>query len=217
MARSAPKLSIRRPVRSELMQVLLKRMSLAAGACVAAATAPAEQADNPVTHVVPFAAGGPFGKLVRDLAESLPKPVGGQSMTFETVGGTRGTSGAAAAARAANDGYALLLYRIGTSTAPALYQKMPYETLGDVDDLGLVDEAPTASMRRPTPPASNDAELVQWQSANKGKGNLRNASLGAALHRHGRRNRSSLQIDKKTVPNERTDPAVTDLLGGQSA
>ena len=83
---------------------------------------PRRYPDKPITIVVPFAAGGPTDKVARDLAEALRKPLGGQSMIIENVGGAGGTLGAAKVAHAAHDGYTLLLHHIGISTAPALYR-----------------------------------------------------------------------------------------------
>ena len=171
--------------------------------------------DRPVTIVVPFAAGGPTDKVARDLAEAMRKPLGGQSIIIENVGGAGGTLGAAKVAKAANDGYTLLLHHIGISTAPALYRKMTYDTLGDFEYLGMVNEVPMTLIGKPTLPANTYAELVKWLEANKGKANLANAGLGAASHLCGLLFQSSVKIDMQTVPYKGTGPAMTDLLGGQ--
>jgi len=170
---------------------------------------------KPVTIVVPFAAGGPTDKVARDLAEAMRKPLGGQSIIIENVGGAGGTLGAAKVAKAANDGYTLLLHHIGISTAPALYRKMTYDTLGDFEYLGMVNEVPMTLIGKPTLPANTYAELVKWLEANKGKANLANAGLGAASHLCGLLFQSSVKIDMQTVPYKGTGPAMTDLLGGQ--
>ena len=75
----------------------------------------ADYPDKPVTIVVPFTAGGPTDKVARDLAEAMRKPLGGQSVIIENVGGAGGTLGAAKVARAAPDGYTVLLHHIGTA------------------------------------------------------------------------------------------------------
>ncbi len=193
----------------------MKRL-LFAGLIATAATAVwAEYPDKPVTIVVPFAAGGPTDKVARDLAEALRKPLGGQSIIIENVGGAGGTLGAAKVAKATNDGYTLLLHHIGMSTAPALYRKMAYDTLGDFEYVGMVNEVPMTLIGKPTLPAANYAELLKWMDANKGKINLANAGLGAASHLCGLLFQSTLKIDMQTVPYKGTGPAMTDLLGGQ--
>ena len=180
-----------------------------------AAPALAEYPDKPVTIVVPFTAGGPTDKVARDLAEAMRKPLGGQSIVVENVGGAGGTLGATKVARAANDGYTLLLHHIGMSTAPALYRNMPYKTLDDFEYVGMVNEVPMTLIGKSTLPANNFAELLKWMEANKGKINLANAGLGAASHLCGLLLQSSLKIDMQTVPYKGTAPAMNDLLGGQ--
>ena len=175
----------------------------------------ADYPDKPITIVVPFAAGGPTDKVARDLAEAMRKPLGGQTVIIENVGGAGGTLGAAKVARAAPDGYTLLLHHIGMSTAPALYRTLPYKTLDDFEYVGMVNEVPMTLIGKPTLPANNYAELLKWMDANKGKINLANAGLGAASHLCGLLLQSTLKIDMQTVPYKGTAPAMNDLLGGQ--
>ena len=193
----------------------MKRLLIAATGALLCATAWAEYPDKPVTIIVPFAAGGPTDKVARDLAEAMRKPMNGQTIIIENVGGAGGTLGAAKVARAPNDGYTLLLHHIGMSTAPALYRKMQYDTLGDFEYLGMINEVPMTLIGKPSLPANNYAELVKWLEANKGKINLANAGLGAASHLCGLLFQSTVKIDMQTVPYKGTAPAMSDLLGGQ--
>ena len=193
----------------------MKRLLLATVTGLLATAAWAEYPEKPVTIVVPFAAGGPTDKVARDLAEAMRKPLGGQTLIIENVGGAGGTLGATKVAKASNDGYTLLLHHIGMSTSPALYRKMAYDTLGDFEYLGMVNEVPMTLIGKPTLPANNYPELLKWLEANKGKVNLANAGLGAASHLCGLLLQSSLKIDMQTVPYKGTGPAMTDLLGGQ--
>jgi tripartite-type tricarboxylate transporter receptor subunit TctC len=101
------------------------------------------------------------------------------------------------------------------ATSPALYRKMPYDTLGDFEYIGMINDVPMTLVGRPTLPANNYAELVKWLEVNKGKINLANAGLGAASHLCGLLFQQSLKIDMTTVPYKGTAPAMTDLLGGQ--
>ena len=193
----------------------MKRLLLAATAALLTLSAHAEYPDKAITIVVPFAAGGPTDKVARDLAEALRKPLGGQSILIENVGGAGGTLGATKVAHAANDGYTLLLHHIGISTAPALYRKMQYKTLEDFEYLGMINEVPMTLIGRPSLPANNYAELTKWIGANKGKINLANAGLGAASHLCGLLFQSSVKVEMQTVPYKGTAPAMNDLLGGQ--
>jgi tripartite-type tricarboxylate transporter receptor subunit TctC len=193
----------------------MKHLLFAVLVAASATSARADYPDRPVTIVVPFAAGGPTDKVARDLAEALRKPMGGQSIIIENIGGAGGTLGAARVAKASNDGYTLLLHHIGMSTAPALYRKMPYDTLNDLEYLGMINDVPMTLIGKPSLPATNYAELVKWMNANKGKINLANAGLGAASHLCGLLFQSSTKIAMQTVPYKGTGPAMTDLLGGQ--
>jgi tripartite-type tricarboxylate transporter receptor subunit TctC len=193
----------------------MKRLLLTATAVLFATAAAAEYPEKPITIIVPFAAGGPTDKVARDLAEALRKPLGGQTIIIENVGGAGGTLGAAKTAKAAPDGYTLLLHHIGMATSPALYRNLPYKTLDDFEYLGMVNEVPMTLIGKPSLPANNYAELVKWLEANKGKVNLANAGLGAASHLCGLLFQSSLKLDMTTVPYKGTAPAMTDLLGGQ--
>ena len=193
----------------------LALLTFTAGAALFATAARADYPDKPITIVVPFAAGGPTDKVARDLAEALRKPLNGQSIIIENVGGAGGTLGAARVAKASPDGYTILVHHIGMSTAPSLYRKMPYDTLGDFEYLGMINEVPMTLVGRPSLPAKNYAELKTWLEANKGKINLANAGLGAASHLCGLLFQSTLKIEMQTVPYKGTGPAMTDLLGGQ--
>ncbi|MFO1338696.1 MAG: tripartite tricarboxylate transporter substrate-binding protein [Burkholderiaceae bacterium] len=193
----------------------MKRFALAVAAAAIAGSALAEYPEKPVTIIVPFAAGGPTDKVARDLAEALRKPLGGQAIVIENVGGAGGTLGATKVAKAAPDGYTILLHHIGMATSPALYRTLQYKTLDDFEYLGLINEVPMTVIGRTSLPANNYAELVKWLEANRGKINLANAGLGAASHLCGLLFQQSLKIDMTTVPYKGTAPAMTDLLGGQ--
>jgi tripartite-type tricarboxylate transporter receptor subunit TctC len=193
------------------------KLHLIAGvaALFAASAALAAYPEKPVTIVVPFAAGGPTDKVARDLAEVLRKGLNNQTVIIENVGGAGGTLGADKVAKAAPDGYTLLLHHIGMATSPALYRNMRYKTLEDFEYLGMVNEVPMTLIGRPNLPANNFAELKTWINANKGKINLANAGLGAASHLCGLLFQQSMGVDMTTVPYKGTAPAMTDILGGQ--
>jgi tripartite-type tricarboxylate transporter receptor subunit TctC len=133
----------------------------------------------------------------------------------DNVVGAGGTIGANKVAKAAPDGYTLLLHHIGMATSPALYRKMPYDTLNDFEYLGLINEVPMTLIGRPTLPANNFKELATWIAQNKGTVNLGNAGLGAASHLCGLLFQSAIKIDMTTVPYKGTAPAMNDLMGGQ--
>src|SRR5688572_7122793 len=192
----------------------MKNTLLAALALATATAALAEYPEKPITIIVPFSAGGPTDKVARDLAEAMRKPLNA-TLVVENVGGAGGTLGATRVARAAPDGYTLLLHHIGMATSPALYRNLAYKTLEDFEYLGMINEVPMTLIGKSTLPANTFPELLKWLEANKGKVNLANAGLGAASHLCGLLFQQSVKIDMTTVPYKGTAPAMNDLLGGQ--
>jgi tripartite-type tricarboxylate transporter receptor subunit TctC len=194
----------------------MKRLLLTAVAAACTCTAAlAEYPEKPITVVVGFAAGGPTDKVARDLAESLRKTLTGSTIVIENVAGAGATLGGNKVAKAAPDGYTLLIAHIGMATQPALYRNLPFKVLDDFEFLGLINEVPMTLIGRQTLPANNYAELSKWIDANKGKINLANAGLGAASHLCGLLLQSALKVEMTTIPYKGTGPAMTDLMGGQ--
>jgi tripartite-type tricarboxylate transporter receptor subunit TctC len=188
------------------------RMLLAC--CVmACAAAHAAYPEKTVVLVVPFSAGGPSDKIARDLAEALGKPLG-QSVIVDNTAGAGGTLGTARVLRSTADGYTLLVHHIGLATAPALYKKLGYKT-EDLEFLGLINEAPSTLIGRPTLPATTFADLRKYIEDNKGKINLANAGIGSASHLCSLMLQTALKSDMVFVPYKGTGPAMNDLLGGQ--
>ena len=192
----------------------MKKLLLAALTALTATAALAEYPEKPITIVVPFAAGGPTDKVARDFAEGLRKQLG-KPIIIENAGGAGGTLGATKVAKAANDGYTILLTHIGMATSPALYRNLQYKTLEDFEYLGLINEVPMTLVGRSTLAANNYAELNTWIQANKGKINLAHAGVGSASHLCGLLFQSTLKTEMVAVPYKGTGPAMTDLLGGQ--
>jgi tripartite-type tricarboxylate transporter receptor subunit TctC len=173
------------------------------------------QKDKPITIIVPFAAGGPTDRVARDLAEAMRKPLGGANVLVDNAAGAGGTIGANKVAKAAPDGYTVLLHHIGMATQPGLYRHLPFKTLEDFEYLGMVNDVPMTLIGRPSLPANNFAELRTWLTSNKGKVNLANAGIGAASHLCGLLFMDAMKFDMTTVPYKGTGPAMTDLIGGQ--
>jgi tripartite-type tricarboxylate transporter receptor subunit TctC len=195
--------------------MMMKKLLVAALAAFSVTAAFAEYPEKPITIIVPFAAGGPTDKVARDFGEALRKQLGKQVVIIDNTAGAGGTLGATKAAKSAPDGYTLLLTHIGMATSPALYRNLGYKTLDDFEYLGLINEVPMTLISRPTLEAKNYAELITWLNANKGKVNMANAGVGSASHLCGLLFQSTLKLDMTTVPYKGTNPAMTDLMGGQ--
>jgi tripartite-type tricarboxylate transporter receptor subunit TctC len=170
---------------------------------------------KPISIVVPFAACGPTDRVARDLAEALRKPLGGASVVIDNVPGAGSSIGAAKVARAAPDGYTLLLNHIAMSTIPTLVRNVPFKVESDFEYLGIINDVPMTLIAKPSLPANNYKELTDWIGANKGKINLGNAGVGSASHLCGLLYQSAMKTEMTPVPYKGTAPAITDLIGGQ--
>ena len=170
--------------------------------------------DHPITIVVPFAAGGPTDRVARDLAEALRKPLDGQSIIIDNTAGAGSSIGAAKVARAAPDGYTLLLNHIGMSTLPSLIRKLPFDVESSFEYLGVINDVPMTLIAKPQMAANNYKELSAWITANKGKINLGNAGVGSASHLCGLLFQDAVKTEMTPVPYKGTAPAITDLIGG---
>jgi tripartite-type tricarboxylate transporter receptor subunit TctC len=153
--------------------------------------------------------------VARDLAEAMRAPLGGVSIIIDNTVGAGGSIGATKVARAAPDGYTILLHHIGMATMPALYRNLPFKVESDFEYMGMVNDVPMTLIGRPSLPAKNYKELTTWIGQNKGKINLGNAGVGAASHLCGLLFQNALQVEMTTIPYKGTAPAMTDLMGGQ--
>jgi tripartite-type tricarboxylate transporter receptor subunit TctC len=169
---------------------------------------------KPVYLYIPFAAGGPTDTLGRNLAQVMGKSLK-QQVIVENVVGAGGTIAVARAAKAAPDGYTVLLHHIGMSTAPSLYRTLSFDPLKDFEYIGEVADVPMTLIARGNFPAANFKEFLAYIKANKDKLSYANAGLGAASHLCGLLFMTAIETDFITVPYKGTGPAMNDLLGGQ--
>jgi len=193
----------------------MKKLLVVAAAMAAVAAYADTYPSKPITIVVPFAAGGPTDRVARDLAEALRKPLGGVSIIIDNAAGAGSSIGSNKVAKAAPDGYTLLLNHIAMATMPTLVRNMPFKVESDFEYLGMINDVPMTLIGRPSLPAQNYKELSGWISQNKGKINLGNAGVGSASHLCGLLFQNAVQTDMTTVPYKGTAPAMTDLIGGQ--
>jgi tripartite-type tricarboxylate transporter receptor subunit TctC len=190
-------------------------LAVLAGAAFGAQAADYPLKDKVITIVVPFAAGGPTDRVARDLSEAMRKPLGGATIVVDNAAGAGGSIGANKVAKAAPDGYTLLLHHIGMATMPTLVRNIPFKVESDFEYLGMVNDVPMTIIGKPSMPANNYREMASWVAQNKGKINLGNAGVGSASHLCGLLLQTALKTDMTPVPYKGTGPAMTDLIGGQ--
>ena len=181
---------------------------LSGASSIAAQSFPAK----PVTLIVPFAAGGPTDSLARLLAEPMKQSIG-QPILVENVTGAGGTIGLARAARAAPDGYTVILgnwtSHVGT---PALYP-IHQDVLRDFEPVSRLPVSRLWITGRTGLPAKDAAELVAWLKANP-KASFGTAGAGSAAHICGVYLQSSTGTNFQFVPYRGAAPAYQDQIAG---
>ncbi|MFM6986433.1 MAG: tripartite tricarboxylate transporter substrate-binding protein [Hydrogenophaga sp.] len=193
-----------------------KILALALTAAAVSGAFAQDYPSKPITLVVPFSP-GPTDTVARQLAEALRKPLGGASIVIENAAGAGGTIGATKVARAAPDGYTLLVFHIGMAATPSLYRKLQYKPLEDFEYLGIINDVPMTLIGAPKLPANTYRDFENYIRANSGKLNLAHAGLGSASHLCGLMWQSAVKLDKSmtTIAYRGTGPAMNDLIGGQ--
>ena len=170
--------------------------------------------DQPITFVVPFSAGGPTDTVTRLIAEPMGQTLG-QQIVVQNVEGAGGTLAAGEVANANPDGYTVLMHHIGMSTAPTLYDDLPYDPLTDFKTIGLVTEVPMTIIGNKDFEPTTLQELVDYAKENADSVTLANAGIGAASHLCGLLFQDAIETKLTEVPYQGTGPALTDLVGGQ--
>src|SRR5215472_4929047 len=139
-----------------------------------------------VRVIVPFAPGGPLDVFGRLMAEKLSEHFGEQ-FYIENIGGAGGNIGTGRAARAAADGYTLLLTANNHIINPLLYESVPYDAFKDFEPVTLAVNFPTALSTNPSVPARTVAELVALIRATPGKYSFASSGVGTPSHLLGER------------------------------
>lgn len=180
------------------------------GTAIAAAQ---DYPSQPITMIVPFAAGGPTDTVARLTAQAMSADLG-QQVLVQNIGGAGGTLGAGQAAQAQGDGYTILVHHIGMSTAPSLYASLPFDPVTSFEPIGLVTNAPMTIIGRRDLEPNTLEELIAYIQANPEELTLANAGIGAASHLCGMLFTRAVGVDMTTVPYQGNGPIMTDLLGG---
>jgi tripartite-type tricarboxylate transporter receptor subunit TctC len=167
-----------------------------------------------ITLVVPFAAGGPTDVVARTVGAAMSKSLG-QAVVVENKTGAGGTLAANFVAKAAADGYTILIHHNGMATAPGLYRKLPYNPLTDFEYVGQVVDVPMTLLGRKDLPPNTAQELVSYVKANASKLTLAHAGLGAVSQLCGMLFQKTLDTELTAIPYQGTAPALNALLGGQ--
>jgi len=167
---------------------------------------------KPVRVIVPFSPGGGADQLARTLQPGLSGTLG-QSIVLDNRGGASGIIGAELAARAAPDGYTMLLITTTHAVNPGLMKKLPYDLMRDFTAVSLAVTQPNILVVHPAVPAKSVKELVDLGKSSK----LTDASGGSGSQPHlgGELLQMVAGIELTHVPYKGSGPGITALLGGQ--
>jgi tripartite-type tricarboxylate transporter receptor subunit TctC len=168
---------------------------------------------RPVTMIVPFSAGGPGDVIARILGNAMSATLK-QSIVIENVVGAGGTLGTNRVAKAAPDGYTLLLMHVGQATAPALYAKLPFDPVGDFAMIGLVTDVPMILVARPNFPAKDLSEMIARIRGEGDKMTFGNVGLGSASQLCGLMFMSATNTKLSQIYYKGGGPALNDVIAG---
>ena len=170
---------------------------------------------RPVRMIVTFAPGGPTDVAARLIAQKLSESLGRQ-FYVENVAGASGNIGTAQAAKAAPDGYTLLITVNNLVINPPLFGNVAYDPYKDFDPVALAVSFSSAFAVHPSVPARSVSELIEYIKANPGKLSFASPGLGTPSHLLGEQFKVALGLDLVHVPYSGSGPAITATVAGHT-
>ena len=195
------------------------RMLVAAAICGGMALSAAAQnyPTKPIRLIAPFPPGGSTDLLARVIAQKLTEAFG-QQVLVENRGGAGGTIGVEAAARAAPDGYTIVMGHVGTFGAnPTLYPKLPYDAIKDFAPITQLAIVPNGMVVHPTLPVRTVKDFLAIARAKPGQLLYGSGGSGSAAHLAMVYFELMAKIKLTHVPYKGTGPAIYDLIAGQTS
>jgi len=168
---------------------------------------------RPVRLIVPFAPAGSADALARTLQPSLSDTLG-QPVVIDNRPGASSTIGTEMAARAAPDGYTLVMITTTHTVNPSLLAKLPYDSVKDFSPVSLVVSQPNILVVHPSVPVKSVKELVALAKAKPNSLNFASGGNGSSPHLSGELFKLVAAIEITHIPYKGSGPGVTDLLGG---
>jgi tripartite-type tricarboxylate transporter receptor subunit TctC len=189
-------------------------IALAIGSITSAALAQATYPNKPITLVVTYPPGGGADAMARLIAPKMGEALG-QPIVIENKPGAGGQIGAAAVAKAAPDGYTLMLDASSFSVNPSLYPKLPYDSMKAFRPIGVVALFPNVVLVNANFQAKNVAELIAAARKSKDAVSYASSGNGSAQHLAGALFESAAKVDMVHIPYKGGGPALNDVIGGQ--
>jgi len=171
---------------------------------------------KPVRFIAPFPPGGSTDTLARLVSMRLSE-MWGQQVVVENRGGAGGTIGVEMAARAAPDGYTIVMGHVGTfGFNPTLYPKLPYDAIKDFAPITVLATVPNGMAVHPSLPVKTARDFVALAKAKPGELLYASGGSGSASHLAGEYFRLLTKIDMVHVPYKGTGPAMISMISGQT-
>jgi len=169
---------------------------------------------RPVRIVIPYPPAGGVDSLVRSLSATVSASMG-QQLIIDTRPGGSSIIGTEVVAKSAPDGYTLLVSDSAFLINPALFKKMPFDTLKDFTGVSMLAYAPVILVIHPSVPAKSLKELLALAKAKPGALVYASGGNGTSTHIAGELMKYVAKVDITHVPYKGSAPAMTDLVGGQ--
>jgi len=170
--------------------------------------------NQPIRMIAPFPPGGSVDIMARLIGDPLGRQLG-QNIVVENRSGASGNLGMEAAARAAPDGYTLVLNTIPLVTNQSLFKNLTWDPIKDYVHIGMVATAPHALVVPPKNPANSVKELIAAARASPGKLNYASAAIGTTFHFCAEMFKDETGTNIVHVPYKGGGPALVDTLSGQ--
>jgi len=190
------------------------RLFLYAAAALAMNASAQQYPARPVRVIVPFAAGGPADNYARFLAQRLQESLG-QPFVVEDRPGAGSVIGTDLVAKAAPDGYTLLLMSNTHTVNETLMASKPFVLMRDFVGIAPINYSDLVLVAHPSVPASNVKELIALAQANPGKINYASSGPGTPYHMAGELFKSMADVYLVHIPYRGSSGARTDVMGGQ--
>ena len=196
--------------------LMVASIALVCASQPALAAAAAEYPVKPVRVIVPFAPGGTNDVAARIVAEKFSERFA-QSFVVDNRAGANGVVGAEIVARAAPDGYTLLVASAGIAVNPSIMKSLPYDTQRDFTPLGMVGGGPYLMVVHPAIGAKTVKEFVAWTKARPAQISYASVGVGSPSQLAAELLRMVSDIDMQHVPYKGGSAALPDLIAGRVA
>ena len=170
---------------------------------------------RPIRFVVPYAPGGPLDLIARAIGQKLTEATG-QAVVVDNKPGAGGNIGADIVAKAAPDGYTIVMGAVATHAInPTLYPKIPYDPVKDFTPVAMVAVVPNVLVVNPALPVKSVKELIDFAKAKPSSLNFASGSTGSTGHLAGELFNALAGVQMVHIPYKGGAPAMADLLAGQ--